>query len=260
MFLLFLMVLGTANVNAQVRIGGNAAPNASAVLDLNKTDTTNYGTKTLGLPRVSLASPTDLLGNTTILTGMLVYNTNAGMPMGQGTGVYVWNGSIWSVVGGEAGIAGHVTGTKGTYRTWCYPPSTGLGCWMIDNSREGTPTFVTYPGSATGLLGSYYVQAQASTACPPGYVLPTLAQYNALIAYINSPYSTIREYTQWSDISALQGLATGVPSSVNWQWLGAAGFWWSAETAEGVTQFGGTLAQWYFFPDSYALSVRCVKY
>ena len=91
MFLLFLIVLGTASLSAQVRIGGNAAPNAAAVLDLNATDGTNTGTKTLALPRVSLASTTDLMGNASLLTGMLVYNTNATL----GVGIYYWNGSSW---------------------------------------------------------------------------------------------------------------------------------------------------------------------
>ena len=91
MFLLLLMGLGAAGVKAQVRIGGNGAPNAAAVLDLNATDATNAGTKTLALPRVSLTSTTDLLGNTSLLTGMLVYNTNATL----GVGIYYWNGSNW---------------------------------------------------------------------------------------------------------------------------------------------------------------------
>ena len=96
MSLLFLLVLGTAGVKAQVRIGGNAAPNVATVLDLNATDTTNTGTKTLALPRVSLASTTDLLSNTTLLTGMLVYNAGGSLS----TGVYYWNGTNWNRVDG----------------------------------------------------------------------------------------------------------------------------------------------------------------
>ena len=90
MVLLLLMVLGAANIKAQVRIGGDAAPNAAAVLDLNATDVT-IGTKGLALPRVSLtAANTPLQGSPTI-AGMLVYNTNAAL----GEGVYFWNGSEW---------------------------------------------------------------------------------------------------------------------------------------------------------------------
>jgi len=95
MFLLFLG-LGTVSVNAQVRIGGNAAPNASAVLDLNANDTNN-GTKGLALPRVGLTSNTMLLpGVTANLTGMLVYNTTTTGGAGVNTiGIYFWNGATW---------------------------------------------------------------------------------------------------------------------------------------------------------------------
>jgi len=93
MFLLFLMGLGAASVKAQVRIGGIAAPNASAVLDLNATDATMNGTKGLALPRVDLTSPTMLLsGVTSNLTGMMVYNTTATL---GAIGIYFWNGATW---------------------------------------------------------------------------------------------------------------------------------------------------------------------
>jgi len=94
--MLFLIVLGTASVKAQVRIGGNAAPNASAVLDLNANDTNN-GTKGLALPRVGLTSNTMLLpGVTSNLTGMLVYNTTTTGGAGVNTiGIYFWNGATW---------------------------------------------------------------------------------------------------------------------------------------------------------------------
>ena len=94
MILLFLMVSGTAFVNAQVRIGGNAAPNAAAILDLNATDATNNGTKALALPRVSLSSNTvQVTSGVANLNGMLVYNTNTSITGGSGTGVYYWNGT-----------------------------------------------------------------------------------------------------------------------------------------------------------------------
>ena len=93
MFLLFLIGLGTADVNAQVRIGGNAAPQGAAVLDLNADNTAapaaNKGA--LALPRVRLDSTTMRLNGTTPITGMLVWNTNTTV----GTGVYYWSGTAW---------------------------------------------------------------------------------------------------------------------------------------------------------------------
>jgi len=100
MFLLLLMGLGAAGVKAQVRIGGNGAPNAAAVLDLNATDdATPTGNKgALALPRVSLSSTTAQLNGATPVTGMLVYNTNAAMTGGNGAGVYLWDGTHWFTV------------------------------------------------------------------------------------------------------------------------------------------------------------------
>jgi len=99
MFLLLLIGLGAANVKAQVRIGGNIAPNTAAALDLNATDTTTNGTKGLALPRVNLTSSTmQLTTGVANLTGMLVYNTSASMTGGSGEGMYFWDGSSWTRV------------------------------------------------------------------------------------------------------------------------------------------------------------------
>ena len=92
MFLLLLTGLGAASVKAQVRIGGNGAPNAAAVLDLNAAEGAT-GKMGLALPRVSLGSNTATLDGTTAnIIGMLVYNTSGSLS----TGVYFWNGSIWN--------------------------------------------------------------------------------------------------------------------------------------------------------------------
>ena len=89
MFLLLLMSLGAASVKAQVRIGGNAAPNAAAVLDLNADDA-NAGTKGLALPRVSLTNVSTPLTGTPVVNGMMVYNTNKSTTGGSGVGIYYW--------------------------------------------------------------------------------------------------------------------------------------------------------------------------
>jgi hypothetical protein len=96
--MLTLMVLGAASVKSQVRIGGTADPHPTVLLDLNPTDTTNYGKLGLALPRVSLASTTAQLNSATPANGVLVYNTNASMTEGQGAGVYFWNGNNWQAV------------------------------------------------------------------------------------------------------------------------------------------------------------------
>ena len=120
MFLLFLLGLGTAGLKAQVRIGSNTPPNASAVLDLNANDT-NSGTLGLALPRVALTSNTMLLsGVTSNLTGMMVYNTSTTGGTGVNTiGIYYWNGTNWvraSLPSTSAADSGKVLLSNGS--TW----------------------------------------------------------------------------------------------------------------------------------------------
>ncbi|MDR1631585.1 MAG: fibrobacter succinogenes major paralogous domain-containing protein [Dysgonamonadaceae bacterium] len=94
LLLLFLMVLGTVNVNAQVRIGGSTAPHESAILDLNF----DSGTDTLGLllPRVHLIdvnSPTPLRSH---IDGLVVYNLSTGGSLNKG--IYYSDGAKWHPV------------------------------------------------------------------------------------------------------------------------------------------------------------------
>jgi len=93
MFLLLLMGLGAAGVKAQVRIGGNTAPSAAAVLDLNATDAANAGTGGLVLPRVNLTSNTmPLTTGVANVTGTMVYDVTTTL---GNIGVYYWNGAKW---------------------------------------------------------------------------------------------------------------------------------------------------------------------
>jgi len=250
------MGLGAAGVKAQVRIGGNGAPSAAAVLDLNATDATTAGTKGLALPRVSLASTTDLLGNATMLTGMLVYNTNATMTNGQGTGVYAWDGSKWLVVAGEVGTAGTVTGSNGTYRTWCFPVYSGIGCWMIDGSKEGIPSSMTYGADNLNVDGYYYNYSNALSACPAGFELPSIAQWQKLADYVNSNRGSMLESWQWFGNTSAGGYHNPV---TGWRYAGIGGSWWTSGETTVYTYFGQmavgsnviTTDDWY--------SVRCIE-
>ena len=89
--MLFLVFSGTVFVCAQVRIGGNVAPHASAILDLNETDATNDGQLGLALPRVNLTAEADPLNGSTPKDGTLVFNTNVSL----GTGLYYWLTDRW---------------------------------------------------------------------------------------------------------------------------------------------------------------------
>ncbi len=74
---------------AQVGIGGT--PDNSAQLDVSATD------KGMLIPRVALnnVSDTTLDGTNRAATGLLVYNTNASLTGGDGTGFYFFDGNKW---------------------------------------------------------------------------------------------------------------------------------------------------------------------
>ncbi|MDR1631634.1 MAG: fibrobacter succinogenes major paralogous domain-containing protein [Dysgonamonadaceae bacterium] len=94
MFMLFLIVSGTANLRAQVRIGGNGVPNKTAVLDLNISDAPEPGN--LGgllLPRIPLSNVKHKLNDTVPMNGAIVWNTNDDFYLGKG--VYVWGDTVW---------------------------------------------------------------------------------------------------------------------------------------------------------------------
>ncbi|MDR1632808.1 MAG: fibrobacter succinogenes major paralogous domain-containing protein [Dysgonamonadaceae bacterium] len=94
LLLLFLMVLGTVNVNAQVRIGGSTAPHESAILDLNF----DSGIDTLGLllPRVHLDNVSSSAPLPSPEKGLVVYNLTIGNGLNEG--IYYNDGSGWHPV------------------------------------------------------------------------------------------------------------------------------------------------------------------
>jgi uncharacterized protein YjdB len=98
--LLFPMVLGTADLYAQVTIGSDNPPHPGAILDLQSTGTD----KGLKLPSVSLLDTAvfQLSTNSSDAAsarGMTVYNTNDDIIGGRGQGIYTWNGT-WIYSGG----------------------------------------------------------------------------------------------------------------------------------------------------------------
>lgn len=111
LFLLSVMLFFTTNIYCQLKIGNNAASIRNA--SLLEMESTNKG---MVLPRVSLSNtagygPLDA----DLLEGTLVYNTNASCISGQGTGLYVWNGSGWQKVAATTPNAGwNLAGNEGT--------------------------------------------------------------------------------------------------------------------------------------------------
>jgi hypothetical protein len=70
------------------------------------------------------------------------------------------------------------------YRYICYPNN--IGCWMIDNSREGNPNVCQYPGHNPGERGCYYSYDEAfgsTSPCPAGWTIPTRQAWEDLYSY-----------------------------------------------------------------------------
>ena len=257
MILLFLMSLETANVYAQVAIGANTVPHPGAVLDLKST------TQGLLLPRVALSSVSvfGLAGDAAQAVGMTVYNTNIDMISGRGVGIYTWNGSAWANVSGGSGGIGQpgvldtIQGSKATYRIWCFPESTGLGCWMVDNSKEGSPSATSYMSGNVGIAGYYYTWGNAAGACPAGWALPNLAQWKNLMDYLNGTSSSLEDKFWWSVAGALAGYWTGTA----WAGMGVQGKWWVPGTTNySINSNAGIMDGPYGTGATYA-SVRCYR-
>jgi hypothetical protein len=96
-----ILLISAASVKAQVRIGGDADPNESAVLDLNATNAANNSKLGLALPRVALISTASFAPLQAHVAGMMVYNTGTIGDITPGT--YYNDGSKW-IRGRKRGI------------------------------------------------------------------------------------------------------------------------------------------------------------
>lgn len=112
--ILFIILLFTNFINAQVTIGSGLAPNSGALLDLKENNSIgNNSTKGLLLPRVDLTDLKNLYpmfigdpeypANKSAIdqqhTGLIVYNTNKKDFLCQG--IYVWSGDLWTQLAGK---------------------------------------------------------------------------------------------------------------------------------------------------------------
>jgi hypothetical protein len=207
--MLTLLIMSVASMNAQVRIGGTDNPNTSAILDLNAADGTNNGTLGLSLPRVELTSTGEPAPLAAFVKGMTVYNTFSTGDVTEGT--YYCDGVRWVKVrnsterinksdlsaelanlivalakAGVPGTTGCPTTVEGSNGTYAVGDFGAVGCWMIDNSKEGTPSAKAYMEGLEGekpegLAGYYYTWENAQGACPTtGWSLPTREQYASL--------------------------------------------------------------------------------
>lgn len=94
--------------NAAINTDGSL-PHASAILDIKSTD------KGLLIPRINLTSDSDVTTINSPRVSLLVYNTNASLPDGEG--YYYFNGNAWTKFATRnnlANLAWNIGGNKGT--------------------------------------------------------------------------------------------------------------------------------------------------
>jgi uncharacterized protein (TIGR02145 family) len=137
LWMLTLIMMSVASVNAQVIIGGNGTddPHAGAVLDLSKASGNSVG---FLLPRVSLKNVNtwQIGGIANQGEGMAIYNTNKDVVGGSGSGIYIWNGRAWTRIRTDADDACPrivKDSEKNAYLTGWFGDA---GCWMTENLRS----------------------------------------------------------------------------------------------------------------------------
>ena len=186
--ILFMALLLTTGVmQSQVKIGGNAAPEKGAILDLNGTVTRGG----LVLPHVNITDLGKIPAHFTdasvqgqdkvyTLVGLIVWNTNDNTGSGGSIipGIYMWDGDNWNLLNAEkicgnasvtpASTAGNqpVTAIEGNPLTLTV---TGGGSpvlsyqWYKGGSAIGGATSATYTKTAaTGDEGNYYCVVTSS--------------------------------------------------------------------------------------------------
>ena len=100
------------SAKAQMKIGDHPTTiNSASLLELESTN------KGFVFPSVSLNNVTSAAPLPTgLLTGTVVYNINGSITGGNGTGLYIWNGTLWMLLstGSASSTAWSLTGNSGT--------------------------------------------------------------------------------------------------------------------------------------------------
>lgn len=140
---------------------------------------------------------------------------------------------------------------------WYNTHKYGNKCWMVENSKEGTPSAIrfgdpiaefetsitgAYRPTILGTLRYYYDKDKKSTACPDGWHLPTADEAQSLSLMINADIANMggTHITKWWAGPAVPGsqsysnttpfvgggFRSGNTNSVLWNYWSLEGFWW----------------------------------
>ncbi|MCX7650236.1 MAG: hypothetical protein N2050_06750 [Flavobacteriales bacterium] len=212
-FALFFMFLhGQNSLNSFLQaqnVGINtdgSTPDASAILDVKASD------KGLLVPRVSLTNVSSASPISSPATGLLVYNTNASLPGGNGEGFYVWLGSGWNRLDLSNSGDWRLTGNAGTSPSTNYlgtSDATDLsirthGAERIRVSSSGAVRLNTYTtnnvvktsgGDGTLTVGAVNLASSEVTGVLPvnngGTGVSSLAANGVVLGNGTSPVTTV---------------------------------------------------------------------
>jgi formylglycine-generating enzyme required for sulfatase activity len=188
--LLIAAMTVTMNLQAQVRIGEDAAPASGALLDLKSLVKGGLLLPNVNIDDVKLI-PTDFSDafsdaereTNLLLTGTIVYNTN--VYVGEGRGVYVWDGYKWDAICAEGkkdppispeddpspcGIIPAADGSA-TVFTAAVDENAELYEFFVGSESQGMQstrvlTLASAPANGTVIAVKYYY--------PPAFLKPTM--------------------------------------------------------------------------------------
>ncbi|MCX7729386.1 MAG: hypothetical protein N2203_07945 [Bacteroidia bacterium] len=197
----FELLVGNKNAWSQ-NVGVNstgAMPHPSAGLDVN------YTNKGVLIPRVSLSSITDAVTIPGAANSLLVYNTNAGITGGCGTGYYYWNGSQWVCFltspgsGGGSSMAWLTNGNVGTNSAVNFLGTIDNQNLIIKTNNFERARFLNGAANAGGMeIGSINpVNGRALLVVGSGNAVHTASFRNstgygiALGSMSNAPFNTV---------------------------------------------------------------------
>ncbi|GHS97172.1 hypothetical protein FACS189421_03520 [Bacteroidia bacterium] len=195
-----------------------------------------------GVSAVQSGSTLTISGTVSASAGVQAYNYTVKLKNVCGTETDGPTGSINVTTG-----AGSETIGDHTYTTYCYGGS--IGCWMTQNSQEGTANY-------TNGDNKYYSWDQRNNACPSGWSVPSQSQWENLQSYLNNT-ATSAEKAMWNSGSALAGYYNGSTLRVS----GSSGLWWSSSASyqSFFATSGSSLNGPFAYSSAYSCTVRCIK-
>jgi uncharacterized protein (TIGR02145 family) len=138
--------------------------------------------------------------------------------------------------------------------------------WMVQSSKEGNWSFDRYSGNA-GRMRAYYLHADAESACPDGWSVPSAFQARQLVLYLQSSDCDVREIDLFFRDEPASGYTFPNQSGVDgWNGWDTQFNCWTSTTnmrlvATMTTLPGSTNVQYLSITDypAFKIPVRCVK-